>query len=148
MENTPKIKYSKEEIIDKLKHLFSTTDEIVLAYLFGSFAEGKTHKFSDVDVAVYVRDLQKENEFDYKMDLIGELNNILRSDDVDLVVLNNAPPTLKNRIIRYGLLVKCVDEAFRRRYLIQSYKEYEDAQHLLKIQFEYLKKRLDRYVQR
>jgi hypothetical protein len=141
-------KVQKQEITKKLTNLFSQKPEIILAYLFGSVAEDKTHKYSDIDVAVYVNDLQKENEFDYKLNLIGELNDILQTDDIDLVILNNAPPTLINRIIRYGLLLKCVDEAFRRRYLIQTFKEYEDAQHLLKIQFEYLKKRLDRYVQR
>lgn len=142
------MKLQKQEIIKKLTNLFSHKPEIILAYLFGSVAEGKVHKFSDIDVAIYLKDFKKGNEFDYKLNLLGELNDILQTDDIDLVILNNTPPTLKNRIIRYGLLVKCVDEAFRRRYLIQSYKEYEDAQHLLKIQFEYLKKRLDSYVQR
>lgn len=148
MERPNRIKFSKEEIIEKLRELFSERDEILLAYLFGSFAENRTHKFSDVDVAVYVKDLSIDQEFDYKLDLIGGLNSILRSDDVDLVVLNHTLPTLRQHIIRHGVLVKCSDEAFRRRYLIHSFKLYEDAKHLLRIQNKYLYQRLAQYAQR
>lgn len=142
------IKLSKEEIIERLTQLFSGREEIVLGYLFGSYAEDKVHKFSDVDVAVYVKDLPKEKASDYKFDFIGELNSALRSDEVDLVVMNIAPPTLRNHILKHGLLLKCTDEAFRRRYLIKTYKEYEDAKHLLNIQYEYFCKRLEKYAER
>ncbi len=142
------MKFKKQEIIEKLTNLFSQKPEIILAYLFGSVAEDKVHKFSDVDVAIYVKDLTKSKEFDYKLNLIGELNTCLQSDYVDLVIMNFSPPTLLHRILHYGILFKCTDEGFRRMYFIRSYKEYEDAQHLLKIQNEYLKRRLDRYVQR
>lgn len=140
------IKFSKEEIIKKLKDLFLKRDEVVMAYLFGSVAEDKIHKFSDVDVAVYVKALTKENEFEYQLDLIGELNDVLRSDDVDLVIMNFAFPTIIHYILRHGILLKCIDEKFRRNYIIRSYKEYEDAQHLLKIQYKYLEQRLASYV--
>ncbi|MDI6767489.1 MAG: nucleotidyltransferase domain-containing protein [Bacteroidota bacterium] len=141
------IKMSRDEIIEILTELFLKKEDIVLGYLFGSIAENKTHKFSDVDVAIYVKDFQKEKEFDYKLELIGKLNTCLQSDNVDLVIMNNASPTLVHRILHYGIILKCSDEGFRMRYLIRSYKEYEDAQHLLKIQNEYRNKRLMSYVE-
>ncbi len=137
---------SSDEIIEKLTELFLKKEDIVLVYLFGSMAENKTHKFSDVDVAIYVENIKKEKEFNYQLELIGELITCLGSDDVDLVIMNFAQPTLVHRILHFGLLLKCSDEGFRRRYLIKSYKEYEDAQHILKIQNEYRDKRLMSYV--
>ena len=142
------IKFSKEEIVGKLTDLFSRRKEVVFAYLFGSLAEDKIHKFSDVDVAVYVHDLTIEKEFDYKLELIGKLNHLLRSDDVDLVVLNHTLPTLCHHVLHHGILLNCKDEGYRRRYLVKSFKEYEDAQHLLKIQYQYRDQRLADYGKR
>ncbi|MFQ5750398.1 MAG: nucleotidyltransferase domain-containing protein, partial [bacterium] len=39
--------------INKLQKYFSTRQDIAFAFLFGSQANGQTHKLSDVDIAVY-----------------------------------------------------------------------------------------------
>ena len=86
---------------------------IVSAYLFGSHAEGRAHRESDIDIGVLL-DRQiyatERERFDARLSLIGELGSFLESNEVDLVVLNDAPPELAARIVTEGIRVFCSDE--------------------------------------
>jgi predicted nucleotidyltransferase len=87
---------------------------IVSAYLFGSHADGRAHAESDVDVAVLLDrrtfpSVQKR--FEQRIELIGALGPALRTNGVDLVVLNDAPPHLVRRIMLDGLRIFCSDAA-------------------------------------
>ena len=90
-----------------------TTKGVVSAYLFGSFAEGRAHRESDVDIGVLldraIYALANER-FEARLRLIGELGNFLARNDVDLVILNDAPPELGARIVTEGVRVFCGDE--------------------------------------
>jgi predicted nucleotidyltransferase len=80
---------------------------IKLAYLFGSVAEGKKGKLSDVDIAVFLDEsLNKKEIFNLQLNVISGLTSILKTDRVDLSVMNNAPFLLKYNIIRYGKILK------------------------------------------
>lgn len=78
------------------KYLDSRKD-VLFAYLFGSLAKGKSSPLSDVDVAVF---FQGEDFTEKRIEILGELNKILKTDEVDLVILNTAPLTLKMKIIQ------------------------------------------------
>ena len=92
---------------------------VISAYLFGSVAEGRSHRESDVDVAVlldrgmYPRPAER---FDVRLRGIVRLTSAL-GRDVDLVILNDVPPQFARRILTTGrpLLVTdaSVDGAFR-----------------------------------
>lgn len=76
----------------------SAHHRVVFAYLFGSMAGDTMNPLSDVDIAVYllgVSDLEEE-----RLEILGELANILGTDEIDLVILNTAPLPLKARIVR------------------------------------------------
>jgi len=80
---------------------------IKLAYLFGSVAKGKEGKLSDVDIAVFLDEsLNKKEIINLQLKVISELTSILKTDRVDLIVMNNAPLLLKYDIIRYGKILK------------------------------------------
>ena len=80
---------------------------IKLAYLFGSVAKGKEGKLSDVDIAVFLDEsLNKKEIINLQLKVISELTSILKTDRVDLIVMNNAPLLLKYNIIRYGKILK------------------------------------------
>lgn len=71
--------------------------DVAFAYLFGSMASGKASPLSDVDIAVYLN----EGDFSQKrLELIGDLSDILGTDRVDIVILNTAPPGLRARVVR------------------------------------------------
>ncbi len=89
------------------------TKGVVSAYLFGSHAEGRAHRESDVDIGVLLHHEQystARERFDARLDLIGAIGNILGRNDVDLVVLNDAPPELGARIVTEGNRIFCSDE--------------------------------------
>jgi predicted nucleotidyltransferase len=78
---------------------------IVSAYLFGSHAEERSHRESDVDVAVLLdRDVfpTTRDRFEERLRLMGDLSAALGRNDVDLVILNDVPPGLGARIVTMG----------------------------------------------
>jgi predicted nucleotidyltransferase len=84
----------------------------VSAYLFGSHAAGRAHRESDVDVAVLLAwDVYAtaRARFDEQVRLSALLAAELRSDRIDLVVLNDVPPHLGRRIVTTGQRVFCAD---------------------------------------
>lgn len=87
-----------------------------LAYLFGSYAQGKEGPLSDVDVAVLVdQRLSESSRFDLRLKLIKRISEILRvkeSGRLDVVVMNDAPLSLNYEIIKEGrvLFAKDVEE--------------------------------------
>jgi len=69
----------------------------VSAYLFGSLAQNKATHLNDVDVAVYLIEGRLP---DKRFEILGDLIDILKTDNIDLVILNTAPPSLRMRIIQ------------------------------------------------
>ena len=117
--------------------------EILLAYLFGSAAEGRTHSLSDLDVAVLVApeqfwELDASTPWGYQASLAAELMGILARNDVDLVLLHSAPPLLAREVVRVGKLLCCRDEKVRVDFEVRVHQEYLDTQHLRGIQRSYL----------
>lgn len=97
--------YNKME--KKVVENLSKQEHVKLAYLFGSVAEGKEGKLSDVDLAVFLDEsLNKKEILNLQLKLISELTSILKTDKVDLVIMNDAPLLLKYNIIKHGRILK------------------------------------------
>ena len=93
----------------RVVEFLSTQERVKLAYLFGSVAEGREGKLSDVDLAVFLDEsLSKKEKFSLQLKLISELTGILKTDRIDLIVMNNAPISLNYEIIKanHPLLVR------------------------------------------
>ncbi len=85
---------------------------MVFAYLFGSLARRTSSPLSDVDIAVYLEDTC--NLINEKLELIGSLMGQLEMDEIDVVVLNNAPLPLIARVLERNEIL--IDrEPFRRQ---------------------------------
>ena len=81
---------------------------IQVAYLFGSQATGKATKLSDYDFAVLLDRKVKEKLYSkYQLEIISELLRIVKTDHLDLVVLNDSkiPLFLKYNVIKEGKVV-------------------------------------------
>jgi predicted nucleotidyltransferase len=110
-----------------LSPILEKDKRVKFAYLFGSRARGQAGPLSDTDVAVYLDRRIKLG--DYRLKLMERLAKILKSDHLDLVVLNQAPPLLRHEIIKYGLLLK--DDAFRRiPFEVETIRDCLDTAHL------------------
>ena len=85
---------------------------VVSVRLFGSHGESRPHRESDVDVGVLLdrRLIPSASErFELRVRLTSDLIHALGNNNVDLVVLNDAPPLLARRIVRAGIEVFCRD---------------------------------------
>ncbi|NMX21371.1 nucleotidyltransferase [ANME-1 cluster archaeon GoMg4] len=91
----------------KVVEFLSKQKRVKLAYLFGSVAKGKEGKLSDIDLAFFLDEsLSKKEGFHLQLKLILELTSILKTDKVDLTVMNNAPLLLNYNIIKHGKILK------------------------------------------
>ena len=93
---------------------------VVSVYLFGSHAEGRTHRESDVDIGVLFNRGKvptKKERFDRSLQLAADLRVALSSESIDLVVLNDAPPLLGRRIVIEGIRLYCGDNEIDHSYV-------------------------------
>jgi uncharacterized protein len=104
---------SHERVKELLRvHLTGQARGIVSAYLFGSVAEGRAHRESDVDVGVLLDRAvfpSAEERMEVRISLGSDLVDLLDTNDVDLVILNDAPPELGRAIVTRGRRVYCAD---------------------------------------
>ena len=114
----------KAEIIGILSQTLSQRNEILFAYLHGSFLESKT--FQDIDVAVYLEETTKQdiNIIEYEIALSLLVEKQLRMA-ADVKALNWAPLSFRYNVSR-GLLLLSRDELKREDFLCATWMEYFD----------------------
>lgn len=133
-----------KDLIKEIKSLLLPRKEIVLAYLYGSSAKGTSRPYSDVDIAVLLDEniSVEEGPYGYHAELLSILMKDLRSNRIDLTILNDAPPFLKFQVIRYGRVILIRSEAKRINFHVETIAKYNDVKRLLDTQHQYLSKRL------
>jgi predicted nucleotidyltransferase len=128
------------DLLETLRSALEGRPEVREAYLFGSLARGEGRQSSDVDVAVYVDPPALEVKgFGYAAELSADLQSALKRSDVDLVILNKAPPLLYYRVLRDGvrILSRNLEETTARAgYAMSRYFDY--VPQLAKIERAYL----------
>jgi predicted nucleotidyltransferase len=110
----------------------STVPEVVLGFLFGSYARGQGRPDSDVDCAVLLADVVPSGVyFDARLRLIDGLARATGRDDVDVAILNEAPLALAYRVLRDGKLLFCRAHAAYVQYRVRTLNLYFDFAPLL-----------------
>jgi predicted nucleotidyltransferase len=130
---------------DSLARGLRTEPTVRLAWLFGSRARGTERRDSDVDVAVLVDDACADGPGALKdsyFRLIPAMTGAVRSDLIDLVILNHAPPLLRHRVVRDGVLLYACSDAERVRFVHGTLREYLDFEPRLREQTRLLIRRL------
>ena len=115
------IKYTKlpeniERLLPQAQAYLQSRSDITFAYLFGSLASGYNTLLSDVDLAVYFS--EGEITIERKMEILGKLMELLETDEIDFVILNTAPLTLRMKILENKSVI--VDNAQFLRYAYES----------------------------
>jgi uncharacterized protein len=115
------------DVIAALQTYFAAHgDEVVAAYVFGSTAKGTARADSDVDVGIITTAARGGTLASLHLDLEGELERLL-GREVQLVVLDRAPPDLVHRVLRDGILVCDRDRARRIAFEVRARNEYFDV---------------------
>lgn len=123
------IKYKKlptniEDMLPKAIDYLQGREDVEFAYFFGTIGKRKRLPLSDIDIAIYLKDLSQMHE--KMMEILGMLMNLLETDEIDLVILNEAPLTLKMKILESKTVV--VDHSPPLRHCFESLvmREYFD----------------------
>lgn len=126
-ERTPRIELTEE----RLRRLASALDRegVVSASLFGSQATGKAGELSDVDIAVWLEP-GREPTLDVRLELTNAASRALDGGEVDLVILNGAPPLLRHRAIASQRILVDRDRVARVRLEARALVEYLDTRPL------------------
>ncbi|MDA2935782.1 nucleotidyltransferase domain-containing protein [Patescibacteria group bacterium AH-259-L05] len=96
----------KDKNITSLVKTFKSFPQIKLVYLFGSKAQDNSGPLSDYDFAFYIDENNKKKITDLKLKLIDIISRILKTDNIDVVMLNTVEqPELKYNIIKDGKLI-------------------------------------------
>lgn len=109
--------------------------EVLFAYLFGSYAKGTQDKKSDIDIAIYLRDLNLlEKDPLYPSRLAIKIEKGLdEKKTVDVRVLNDSTMRFKSQVLRYGKLLHSKDEKKRIEFETSSLAHYYDFKPFLEM---------------
>lgn len=98
----------------------SAPSGVVSVYLFGSHAEGRAHRESDLDLGIlFDRTVHRtrKKRFEAALRFAAKLRSSLALDEIDPVVLNDAPPLLGRRIVTEGVRLFCSDREVDHNYV-------------------------------
>jgi predicted nucleotidyltransferase len=93
-----------DKLVPRLREILRAEPTVKFAYAFGSVAARSAGPLSDIDVAVYLD--AKADAFFSRPVLMERLIRGLGVENVDLVILNNSPATLRYAVISYGKVIK------------------------------------------
>jgi predicted nucleotidyltransferase len=125
----------------EVREYLKNKDQVKLAYLFGSVAKKRAGKLSDIDLAIFLDDsTYKMERFDIELTLRSDLSDILKTDKLDLVLMNDAPVSLNFEIIKANYPIFIRDEDLKvdlehyimSRYLDRQYYDKRWSEHFIK----------------
>jgi uncharacterized protein YutE (UPF0331/DUF86 family)/predicted nucleotidyltransferase len=121
----------KTKKIKLLRKYFKKKKSVILAFLFGSRAKKREMEESDWDIGVYFKPkeyLELETNFEYPGEerIWSDLVDILKTDNVDLVVLNRARPDLVYTVLRDGIPLIIRDKGIYFDLLCKTFYEAID----------------------
>ena len=127
----------------RLNQLF-TQSPVNAAYLAGSLSTRTTFgHLTDIDVAILLMEQIKSDQFlDYQLYFFSELAKRLESDNIDVVILNQASLLLKLQVIKYGQILFSRDDKLRVAFETKAVMDYLDFKKFDEIQNQALSRRL------
>jgi predicted nucleotidyltransferase len=113
--------------LERAARVLAADAAVRAVYGFGSRAHGDARPDSDVDVAVLLAHVPTLRE---QMQLRADVVRALRRDDVDLVVLNLAPPLLRYEVVTAGRRLFARDELAADMFEQRCVMQYLDTAYL------------------
>ena len=119
---------------------------VLFAYLYGSFATGVVHPFSDIDIGIYVEEVAGGRNLSLELGISLEFDEELTGNvQSDFRVINDLPLSFLGQIVTEGILIYCRDDIARVDFEVSVRMAYFDFYSVLKMhQKEYLNRFLSR----
>lgn len=106
-----------------------------LVVLFGSYAEDRNTKNSDIDIG-YAKN--KKLSFNDEIKLADDFQNIFKIERADIVYIPSASPLFMYMILQKGQILFERDLIFFPNIYTYALKRFKDNKPLYKIRFDYL----------
>jgi predicted nucleotidyltransferase len=126
----------------QLRKFFAARPEVLAAYLFGSTASGRTHPGSDIDIGLLIdRQRIRRSSLQYRLRIMADLGSALGRSDVDVVLMDDAPPALAQNIIAKGILVSERSHSARVAFQVRALNFFMDTEPMRRQYLSHLKRR-------
>jgi hypothetical protein len=116
-----------KEKLHKIAPAILKETPVLFAYVYGSYAKGLSHSFSDLDVGIFVEGMDMKEclnlELSLSLRIDEDLGHIVQSE---VRVLNHLPLVVKGRILADGELIYSRAEDKRIEFETQVRKAYFD----------------------
>lgn len=120
--------------INQLKKYFDKREDISAAFLFGSQAKKTAGKISDWDIGVYFKpnvhvEIEWEDtdrNYPQENKVWDDLIDILKTDNVDLVVLNRVASNIAASVISEGIPLSIKDRKIFLDFILLTMRQAED----------------------
>ena len=113
----------RDNIIQSLSTILSGEENILFAYLHGSFQEELP--FRDLDIAVYLKEAPQKEQLDFELKLEDKIEQIIKYP-IDLKVLNHAPVSFGYMVIKKGKKLLVRNDSGRAAFETATLKKYFD----------------------
>lgn len=120
----------EDKKIKLLKEYFEKIPEVLMAFIFGSFAKGFVMEESDIDIGIYLKENLLEKE-ELETKIYSEISKILQKN-VDLVILNEAPASLISNVLKTGIPLRMKNKKLYWEVYLKSSTEAEDFFYFLR----------------
>ncbi len=112
---------------------YAKTQPIEVIYLFGSHATNKVKPLSDYDFGVlFDEKVSKSERFDFKLDIMGFLSHIFKTDNVDVVDLNFASPAFRYEAMKPRCDIYTRLESQRVNFEFRAMQDFFDRLYYIK----------------
>lgn len=123
----------KQEFVKIIKEELEKYDDIVFAYIFGSFVD--SDRYNDIDVAIFLKNPEKHRLMEREFELERILEDKIHIS-FDVRIINFAPISFVYNVLKNKILIIDRDSSLRADFESLIFREYFDYKHLIK---EYLK---------
>jgi len=97
--------------LEELKELIIKAIPVEQIYLFGSYAYGTPHEYSDLDLYVVLKDDAETRELDAVVKILGVIRNV-KTKPIDIIANKKSKylrlmtgPTMERKIAREGIKI-------------------------------------------
>jgi predicted nucleotidyltransferase len=113
-----------EQKLDRIEEVLREKDEIVVAYLYGSFARDEEYGASDIDIGLLIEDGAKF-DFDILSTIARKLEKVV-GREVDLRTLNDSETRFVYNALREAEPIFSRNEEIRRDFEYRTMRNYLD----------------------